>query len=95
MPRYEQLWRNKWLTAKAKSIKDMYLALEDAAITLRKMEQDGIVLENPDPDDDYAHLVTDDEKLADKWDLHDRNEDESDDESYFDELDKLNLADED
>lgn len=90
MPRYEQLWRNKWLTANAKSIKDMYLALEDAATELRKMEEDGLVLENPDPSDDYAYLVTDSPTIAEKWDLRDRASEEMEDgETYYDAIDEL------
>lgn len=73
--KYVTLWRNKWLTAEAKSLEEMAASLEDAARTLRAMLADGIRL---DPDggteDDYAHLVTSDPEIARKYDMHDESE---------------------
>lgn len=73
--RYVALWRNKWLTADAKSLEDMVKSLEGAAEHLKAMLADGVTL---DPDggtgDDYAHLVTTDPNIARKYDMHDENE---------------------
>jgi hypothetical protein len=80
--RYVTLWRNKWLTADARSLEEMASRLQAAADTLRAMIADGVAL---DPDsgtsDDYAYLVTTDPVIAKKYDLHDEKEflDEDDD----------------
>jgi hypothetical protein len=73
--RYITLWRNKWLTAGAKSLEDMIAGLQSAADTLRAMLADGVTL---DPEsaisDDYAYLVTTDPIVAKKYDMHDEAE---------------------
>lgn len=73
--RYLMTWRNKWLTATAKSIDDMIAALEETAEQLRAMKADGVTL---DPDggtgDDYAQLLTTDPAVARKYDMEDESE---------------------
>jgi len=70
--RYEYLWRNKWLTAGAKSVEEMIAGLRDAADLLEGMKEDGLVLEDVESlEDDYAFLRTDDPKLAKKYDMFD------------------------
>jgi hypothetical protein len=73
--RYVTLWRNKWLTADAKSVKDMIDALGSAVDNLRSMLADGVTL---DPaggtSDDYAYLVTTDPIVAKKYGMHDEKE---------------------
>jgi hypothetical protein len=73
--RYVALWRNKWRTAKAKSLEDMIAALQSAADTLREMLADGVTLDlESGTSDDYAHLVTTDPVIAKKYDMHDEKE---------------------
>ncbi len=76
--KYELLWRNKWLTSEAKSIDEMIESLRDAANHLEAMKLEGVVL---DPEggtsDDYASLVTSDEKVAEKFGMQPEDE-------YFD-----------
>ncbi len=73
--RYVVLWRNKWLTADAKSVKDMIEALESAVGTLQSMLADGVTLDlERGTSDDYAHLVTTDPVVAKKYDMHDEKE---------------------
>jgi hypothetical protein len=73
--RFVTLWRNKWLTADAKSIDDMISALRHAANELETMRQDGIVLENDGGvGDDHARLVTTDPEVARKYDMIDESE---------------------
>lgn len=73
--RYVLLWRNKWLSADAKSVQDMIQMLQSAADTLRSMLADGVTL---DPEggtsDDYAYLVTTDPVVAKKYDMHNEKE---------------------
>lgn len=73
--RYVTTWRNKWLTAEAKSIEDMINMLRSAADHLDQMRRDGVFLEdNGGVGDDYAHLVTTDPKVAEKYGLVDESE---------------------
>lgn len=73
--RYVALWRNKWLTAEAKSIEDMIRMLRAAADRLDQMRSDGVVLDDADGvGDDYAHLVTTDPKVAEKYGMVDEFE---------------------
>jgi hypothetical protein len=70
--RFITLWRNKWLTAEATSIDDMAAKLRAAADLLDEMRRDGVTL---DPEaggvgDDYAHLITHDQAIAEKYDMH-------------------------
>ena len=73
--RYVMLWRNKWLTADAKSLEDMIKGLQSAADTLRSMLADGVTLDSEGgTSDDYACLVTTDPMIAKKYDMHDEKE---------------------
>ena len=55
--RYVTTWRNKWLTAEAKSIEDMISLLRSAADHLDRMRAEGVVLDdNGGVGDDYDHL---------------------------------------
>jgi hypothetical protein len=73
--RYLMLWRNKFLTADAKSVDEMAETLRRAAETLAAMRADGVTL---DPEgrtgDDYAYLVTTDPDVARKHDMHEESE---------------------
>ncbi len=87
--RYVTIWRNKWLTAEAKSIDDMNRLLRSAAEQLEQMQKDGVVLEdNGGAGDDYALLVTTDPKVAEKYGLVEESEywdrDEGDDDQPLD-----------
>jgi hypothetical protein len=82
--RYVTTWRNKWLTAEAKTIEDMIGMLRAAADHLDQMRRDGVVFEDDGGvGDDYAHLVTTDPKVAEKYGMVDESEywgaDEDDD----------------
>jgi hypothetical protein len=88
--RYVTLWRNKWLTAGARSIEDMIAALRNAANHLEEMRRDGVTLEDDGSiGDDHAHLFTTDPEVAKKYDMveesefwgDDGDEDESEDAS--------------
>ncbi len=73
--RYVTTWRNKWLAAEAKSIEDMISMLRAAADQLDQMRKDGVVLDDDGAaGDDYAHLVTMDAKVAEKYGLVDETE---------------------
>jgi len=73
--RYMTLWRNKWLTADAKSVEDMIAGLQSAADTLRQMLADGVTLDpGGDTSEDYVCLVTTDQVVAKKYDMHDERE---------------------
>lgn len=72
--RYVTLWRNKWLTAEAKTIDEMIDLLRQAADTLEAMRRDGVVLEDSGITDDYAHLVTTDPDVAKKYDMIEESE---------------------
>ncbi len=66
--RYELLWRNKWLTSEAQSIEDMISMLRHAVDELEAMKADGVALDVAGgTSDDYASLVTTDEKIAEKY----------------------------
>ena len=73
--RFVTLWRNKWLTADAKSIDDMIAALRHATNELEAMRQDGVALEDDGSSgDDHARLVTTDPEVAKKYDMIDESE---------------------
>jgi hypothetical protein len=73
--RYMQIWRNKFLTIKAKTVEDMIATLRGAAETLEAMRADGVTL-GPDGGtaDDYACLITSDPEVAKKYDMHEESE---------------------
>jgi len=73
--RYIATWRNKWLSAEAKSIEEMIGLLRAAADRLDQMQKDGVVLENEGGvGDDYARLVTTDRIVAEKYGMVDESE---------------------
>lgn len=73
--RYVRLWRNKWITAQAKSIDEMAESLQVAAAMLQAMKLDGVTLDmNGGIEDDYAYLVTADPEIAKKYDMHPEEE---------------------
>ena len=73
--RYVTLWRDKRLTAHARTIDDMIAALRDAADELENMRKDGVALE-PDggAGGDYARLVTTDPEVAKKYGMVEESE---------------------
>lgn len=73
--RYLLLWRNKWLTAHARSLEEMAEALQSATVQLQAMKADGVTLEpRGGTADDYAYLVTTDPEVARKYDMHPEDE---------------------
>jgi hypothetical protein len=73
--RYLMLWRNKFLTAGAKTVDEMAEALRHAAETLAAMRADGVTLDpEGGTEDDYAYLVTTDPDIARKYDMHEESE---------------------
>jgi hypothetical protein len=87
--RYITVWRNKWLTAEARSIEEMIDMLRSAANYLDQMRKDGVLLEDDGgTGDDYAHLVTSDPKIAQKYEMVDETEYWSDEEEDDDNEDK-------
>jgi len=73
--RYVMLWRNKWITAEAKSIEDMVEALRASTMLLQSMKADGVTLDvHGGTEDDYAYLVTTDPQIAKKYDMHPEEE---------------------
>lgn len=73
--RYVTIWRNKWVTAKAKTIEEMVTMLRGAADELDQMRRDGVMLEDAGGvGDDYAHLVTTDPKIAEKYGMVEEGE---------------------
>ncbi len=85
--RYETLWRNKWLTSKAKTIDEMIDSLRAAADQLDGMRKAGVTLEvDSGVSDDYARLVTTDPEVAKKFGMEEEREylDEEDDDEITD-----------
>ena len=73
--RYVTLWRNKWLTAHAKTLDELIVAFRTAADELGAMRRDGVTLqEDGGTEDDYAYLVTSDPEIAKKYDMHEESE---------------------
>ena len=62
---YRLVWRAKWLADGAKTVVDMAQMLRAEAMRLTMMAEDGVVLEG-EVSADYAMLVTDDPKVAEK-----------------------------
>lgn len=73
---YEMIWRNKWLTAEAKTIDDMIAMLRGAADQLKAMKDAGVTLETGNMQDDYAFLNTDDPKVAETFGFTEAETDE-------------------
>jgi hypothetical protein len=73
--RYVTTWRNKWVTAEAKTIEDVIASLRAAADHLDEMRRDGVTLEDRSSvGDDHAQLVTTDPNIAKKYDMVDEFE---------------------
>lgn len=73
--RFVELWRNKWLTAHAKTLDEMIAALRSAADQLEAMRRDGVTLDpNGGTGDDYAQLLTTDPDVAKKYDMVEESE---------------------
>ena len=65
---YELVWRNKWLTAEAKTIQHMIDALQQATDDLRAMKARGVTLhDDGSQQDDFAFLLTDDAAVAEEF----------------------------
>ena len=90
-PRYEYLWRNKWLTANAETIDDMIEILQSAVDELQAMRDAGVWLENNgSQEDDYAFLYTDDKAVAEKFGFYEREPVEDEEQEIDDEAWRLN-----
>ncbi len=73
--RFVLLWRNRSLTAHAKSLDEMIQGLRAAAATLEAMSKDGVVLDSEGgAADDDAPLVTNDPKVAEKYGMIEESE---------------------
>jgi hypothetical protein len=65
MATYELVWRNKHLTTRCWTIDDFIAAFEEAAATMRRWKEAGVVLEaGSGIKDDYATFTTTDPKVA-------------------------------
>jgi hypothetical protein len=80
---YETTWRNKWVTADAKTIRDMVKGLRDAADELEAMAKDGITIQEGSAiADDYATLFTEDPEVARKYGLKPWADEDSDEPNW-------------
>ncbi len=68
--KYVRLWPNQFLTLDALSLDPMIVA---AAVELRAMQADGVILEGQNAANDYARLTTTDPKVARKYDMHEES----------------------
>lgn len=94
--RYVRLWRNKGLTARAKTIDEMIVLLKDAAGMLEAMRIDGVLLEDNGGADNYVRLVTTDPEVARKYDMMEEHELWGrDEEDYRDDEDSEEIPDKD
>jgi hypothetical protein len=79
MAAYSSFWRNKWLTAEARTIEEMIAGLRGAADELQAMKEAGVtLLDNGTAADDYALLVTDDPAVAARFEFEEEEEDDDD-----------------
>jgi hypothetical protein len=77
---YTSTWRNKWLTADAKSVEDMVRLLRQAAEELDQMRAAGVTLDpDGDTDSDYALMRTEDPDVARRFGFEEE-EDEGEEE---------------
>ena len=91
--RYVTHWRNKWVTAEAKSIQEMASLLRAAASELEQMAQQGVTLDDDGGTrNDSALLVTTDSKVAARfgfveeseyWGVEDDGPDDEPDQATF------------
>lgn len=73
--RYMMIWRNEFLTTKARSLDDLIATSRDAVDTLEAMRADGVELDpGGGTSADYARLVTTDPAVATKYDMHEEDE---------------------
>lgn len=68
MSRYTGIIRGKWIMDGSKTIDEMVDNLIEQVNELRAMRDAGIVLDS-EVDDDYAHISTDDPKVAKQFGL--------------------------
>jgi hypothetical protein len=74
-------WRNKWLTAEARTIEEMIAGLRGAADELQAMQEAGVtLLDDGAAADDYARLVTDDPAVAARFGFEEEEDDDDEDE---------------
>ena len=73
--KYHLTWRNKFLTNDAKSINEMIDNLQFAVEQLQEMRDAGVTLDGG-AEDDYAVLITDDPKVADRYGFWEVEEEE-------------------
>ncbi len=91
IPRYEQVWRNKWLTANAETLDDMIEIMQSAVDELEAMRDAGVWLENNgSQQDDYAFLYTNDPQVAEKFGFYERESFEDEEAEQDNESWKLN-----
>ena len=63
--RYIAIWRNQWVTAKAKSLPEVVQLLQQASEQLAAMLSDGVTLDSRTAmANDYVYLITTDPKIA-------------------------------
>ena len=70
---YTMTWRNKWLTAEAKSIDDMIATYAATLKLFEEMRDDGVVLLEGGMEDDYATLATKHRKVAKKYEFNEED----------------------
>jgi len=75
MPRYSTIWRNKFLR-EAESIDDLISVFKESIVELQELKEAGINFEFMDQD--WYSLYTYDKTLAEKFDLHEDEEEEED-----------------
>jgi hypothetical protein len=73
--RFIRLWRNKFLTTDAKTLDEMLATFRAAITELESMKKDGVTLDaDAGTADDYAHLVTTDPKIAERYGMVEESE---------------------
>jgi hypothetical protein len=73
--KFVRLWPSNVQTLEARSIEEMIKGLESAAEELRRMKAAGVTLEPASGTaSGYAHLVTSDPAIAEKYNLHEESE---------------------
>ena len=85
---FTMLWRNKFLTTEATSIKEMAKILRESADQLDAMAKAGVVLSDNfgNVGDDYAYLETDDPEVAKQFEMEEAIfDDEADEDDLVEE----------
>jgi len=75
--KYGGIIRAKWSIDNSETLSEAAEKLEDFAKTLRDMEEDGIVLVE-EIIDDYGFIETDNEEIAEKYGLNEKDEEDKD-----------------